>query len=633
MRLNLSKISKAFGERVLFSDVSLEIGDHDKIGFVGANGAGKTTLFQILLNQLTPDSGEVFRNRDTRLGYMSQHAGLESDRTVWDELMTVFAPLQQLEQELETIAYDIQSGAGDVASMTQRQHMLSEQYEAAGGFTYQSVAKASLMGLGFTQRECSMPFAQLSGGQKTRVMLCKILLSDANLLLLDEPTNHLDIASVEWLEGFLRDYKGAFVVISHDRYFLNRVANRMLELEHGRIVSYRGNYDDFLRLKEENQRTLERQYQNTQKEIKRIEGIIEQQRRWNREKNIKTAESKQKQIDRLQAGLVKPENAPAGIDFTFRTRPGGGRDVLICEEVAMGFDGKHLFRQLNLHITKGERVFLLGPNGCGKTTLLRLITGSLTPPSGTIQVGANIQIGYYDQTQESLDFSKTVMDEVHDAYPAMTDTEVRNALACFLFRGDDVFKQIADLSGGERAKVSLCKLMLSGANFLLLDEPTNHLDVSSREALENALLGYNGTLLLVSHDRYFINKLADRVCYMDVNGLTAYLGNYDTFLEKRAPHAAPAENKTAMASGRESYQQQKQREAERRRVENHLRKTEEAIAQAEQELNALQADLEQCGADYIKAAELTQQTEEAEHRLEQLYADWEELSAQQEQMV
>ncbi len=627
--LNLSKIEKWFGDRPLFTDVSFEIAEHDKVGFVGVNGAGKTTLFRLLLGELSPDGGTIFQNKLTHIGYLEQHAELTSQRTVWEELMTVFVDVIALEEELSDIAYDISRGAGDPVQLAERQHALSEEFERRDGFTYQARAKAALLGLGFAEADLSLPFSALSGGQKTRVLLCKILLSSANLLLLDEPTNHLDIASVEWLEGFLRDYRGAFIVISHDRYFLDRVTNRTLELENGHLVAYRGGYTEYLRQKEENRLALTRKYDNTMREIKRIEGIIAQQRQWNRERNIKTAESKQKMIDRLEAGLERPEETPAGIRFAFRTRPGGAKDVLRAEGLSMAFGDKRLFSGLDLHVTRGEHVFLLGPNGCGKTTLLKILTRELDAQSGHFQLGANIQAAYYDQAQENLDYSKTVFDEVHDAYPKLTNTEVRNALACFLFRGDDVFKEIGTLSGGERAKVSLVKLMLSCANFLLLDEPTNHLDITSREALEDALADFDGTLLVVSHDRYFINKLAGRVCVMAQNGLTSYLGNYDYYLEKsRLPADAPAAVKEAPSAGRETYQQQKQREADRRKRENQLKRTEAAIEELERTIAELEDALNACGADYVKASELTDQLTEANVRLSALYEQWEQLSAE-----
>ena len=626
--MNLSKVTKSFGTDVLFEDVSFSIDEHDKIGFVGANGAGKTTLFKIMLKECGIDGGEIFENNQTRIGYMQQQTNLTSDKTVYDELMTVFAPLVRMEAELEQLARQIERGEGDSLRLAERQHALREQYEKEGGLIFRSVAKASLMGLGFREQELSMDFNSLSGGQKTRVFLCKILLSQANLLFLDEPTNHLDIQSAEWLENFLRDYKGAFVVISHDRYFLDRISNKIFALENGHLSVYNGNYTRYLEQKEERRKTAERSYENTKREINRLEGIVEQQRRWNREKNIKTAESKLKMIARLEQTLEKPEEEQEGVRFSFTANAVGGNDVLTAQTLAMRFGEKRLFDHADFHLKRGERVFLLGPNGCGKTTLFKLILGELTPSGGEIVQGANIQIGYYDQTQDHLDYSKTVFDEVADSYPKMTQTQVRCALAAFLFRGDDVFKLISELSGGERAKVSLLKLMLSGANLLLLDEPTNHLDISSREALEDALTGYDGTVLAISHDRYFINKLANRVLYLTENGLKNYLGGYDYYLEKRkdAPEQMQgAEKKTS--SGKDDYQLQKQRVAQERKRQNRLKKLEEEIEAAEEEIAALSEQLmdPECAADYVKAAELTETIQTKEASLALLYEEWEEL--------
>lgn len=614
---------------MLFDDVSFSIGERDKIGFVGANGAGKTTLLKMMLGESGADGGEIFRNNQTNIGYMQQQTNLTSDKTVLDELMTIFAPLRKMEANLEAIAEQIEAGCGDLAALTVRQHDLQQRYESEGGYTYRSVAKASLMGLGFSERELYMDFASLSGGQKTRVFLCKILLSRANLLFLDEPTNHLDIQSVEWLEGFLRDYKGAFLVISHDRYFLDRVANRIFELENGRLTVYNGNYTEYVRQKEENRKAQERQYENTQREIARLEGIVEQQRRWNREKNIKTAESKLKMIERLEQTLDQPEDAPDGIRFAFTVNQTGGNDVLECTELAMRFGAKKLFERANLHLSREERVFLLGPNGCGKTTLFKLVLGELLPSSGTVKLGANVQIGYYDQTQDHLDYSKNVFEEVADSYPKLTQTQVRNALAAFLFRGDDVFKVISNLSGGERAKVSLLKLMLSGANLLLLDEPTNHLDISSREALEDALANYGGTLLVVSHDRYFINKLANRVVYLTEQGLENYLGNYDYYLEKKK--TAPEETKGGAdktGEGKNEYQLQKQREAQDRKRQKRIKRLEEMIARTEDEIAALEDELAkpECATDYVRAGQLTEDIQKKEEELTGFYEEWDELS-------
>lgn len=623
---NLSGVGMEFGERTLFQNVSFTIGETDKIGLIGGNGTGKTTLFKILLNQMKATSGEVYQNKQTVIGYLEQHTNLTSDKTVLDEVLTVYDDVLAIEEELALIARKIEEKEGDLSLLTERQHKLTERFRERDGYTYKSRARSSLLGLGFSESELSAPFSQLSGGQQTRVSLCKLLLSGANLLLLDEPTNHLDLAAVEWLENFLRDYRGAFCVISHDRYFLDKIANRIFALEYGRVTVYEGNYSRYLSLKAEREKTLQRQYDNTQQEIKRLEGIVRQQRQWNRERNIRTAESKLKAIARLEEGLVTPDSEAPTIHFTLKAKPGGGQDVLILDQVSMGFEQKHLFSGANLTVRKGDKLFLLGANGCGKTTLFKLITGVHKPIGGTVTLGANIAVGWYDQTQSDLSLDKTVFEEISDSHPHLTQTEVRNALAAFLFRGDDVFAPISELSGGERARVSLCKLMLSDVNFLLLDEPTNHLDIASREALEQALSEYDGTCLIVSHDRYFINRLAHSVCHMDATGLTLYHGDYDYFLEKKA-ESVKVKTEETPGAGKEAYLQKKQAAAEARKRENDLKKVEAEIEACEQKTESLQDELNNVGSDFMKAQTLSEELETLNEKLLELYEKWEELSS------
>ncbi len=623
---NLSDVGMEFGERTLFQNVSFTIGETDKIGLIGSNGTGKTTLFKILLGKMRASSGEVFQNKQTTIGYLEQHTNLTSEKTVLEEVLSVYDDVIAIEEELSSIAHQIEAGQGDLSALTERQHKLTERFCERDGYTYQSRAKSSLLGLGFSESELSAPFSQLSGGQKTRVSLCKLLLSGANLLLLDEPTNHLDLAAVEWLENFLKDYRGAFCVISHDRYFLDKVANRIFALEYGKVTVYEGNYTRYLSLKAEREKAVKRQFDNTQQEIKRLEGIVRQQRQWNRERNIRTAESKLKVIARLEEGLVTPESEEATIRFKLSAKPGGGQDVLILDKVSMGFDNKHLFSDANLTVRKGDKMFLLGANGCGKTTLFKLICGVYQPKSGTIRLGSNIAVGWYDQTQSDLSLDKTVFEEIADAHPQMTQTEIRNALAAFLFRGEDVFAPIAELSGGERARVSLCKLMLSDVNFLLLDEPTNHLDIASREALEQALSDYDGTCLIVSHDRYFINRLAHSVCNMEETGLSLYLGDYDYFLSKKA-ETRQEKVQEAPGAGKESYLQQKQAAAEARKRENDLKKVEKEIADCEQKTEELQNELSSVGSDFMKAQELSESLDALNEKLLELYEKWDELSS------
>lgn len=628
MYLTLSNIKKSFGANTLFDHVSFSVSDHDKIGLVGVNGAGKSTLFQLLMDKLEADEGEIFRNRETRIGYLAQHVQFDSRNTVWDELMGVFTPLHELEADLERIAHQLEQGQGDIPALIEQQYQKNQLFDQLGGHTYRNIARASLLGLGFDEREIDMPFSHLSGGQRTKVMLCKILLGQSNLLLLDEPTNHLDIDSVQWLENFLRDYPGSFLVISHDRYFLDRVTNKTFELENRRLNVYPGNYTTYMQLKKEKEKAQARKYENTKKEIRRLEGIIEQQRRWNREKNIKTAESKQKVIDRLESTLETPPKQQEEIRVRFPVAVEPGSEILKGKELSMRFGGKTLFAHVDIALFRGETSFLLGPNGCGKTTLLKILMGKLSPEAGKFRFGTNVQLGYYDQTQSDLDPAKTAFDEVHDAYPRMSNTEVRNAMAAFLFYGDDVFKEIALLSGGEKARIALLKLMLSGANVLLLDEPTNHLDIASREALEQALSTYNGTIFAVSHDRYFINKLADNVYFMHAQGLRKYEGNYDAFLQRhtlRVPLPAQAKPKS---EGAADYARRKQEQAKVRKIENRIKRCEAEISAQEEEIRQLETLLasDTYASDFVKAIELSATLDQAKKKLDELYTAWEEDS-------
>lgn len=628
--INTSNLKKEFGTRVLFDKVSFSIENNDKIGFVGANGTGKTTLFKMLTEEILPDGGEIFKSKDTNVGYMQQHAQMNTEKTLWAELMTVYKPLTDIENRLKSIESQITNKIGDLAELTEEQHILNEKYEKQGGFVYKNIAKASLMGLGFKEEEFNMEFSSLSGGQQTRVILCKLLLGESNILLLDEPTNHLDIESTEWLEEFLKDYKGAFVVISHDRYFLDRVTNKTFELENNKLTVYNGNYSTYVKLKEEREKTLIRNYENTTKEIQRIEGIIEQQKRWNREKNIKTAESKQKQIDRLEKDLEKPEIYNENIKFNFKAKNMGGTEVLRCNGLKMTFDDKKLFENANVEVNRGERVFLLGANGCGKTTLFKIITGEIEPIEGTTKIGANIHVGYFDQKQQNLCLEKEAIDEVWDTYPAMTQTEVRNAMAAFLFKNDDVFTPVYSLSGGERARIALIKLMLSGSNFLILDEPTNHLDIKSREALENALLNYDGTMLVVSHDRYFIDKLATKIYYMENCGIKKYDGDYTYFSQTRKIADRTKDEKSKETSAKLDYKAQKQYDSEIRKLKNAIFKTETEIEQTEQTVAELEEKLmlPENATDFEKSMEITRNLEDNKSKLEELYESWEDLSSQ-----
>ena len=633
MLLSVNGISKKFADRTVFENVSFNIDDNDKIGFVGSNGAGKSTLFKILTNDLYPDGGEVFKNKNLKIGYLDQYSCNDSDKTVMDETLSVFSHLIDLENELNDIQYEIENNKSDLSALIDKQIRLTEEFERKDGYVYKSRAAATLMGLGFSEKETDQKVSVLSGGQKTRVSLAKILLSDANLLLLDEPTNHLDIESVEWLEEFLKSYNGAFVVISHDRYFLDKVTGRTFELENGRFYSMNANYSAFAAQRDIERLTLERNYENTTREIERLENIVEQQRRWNRERNIKTAESKLKVIKKLKDTLVEPAAAPEEAHFRFRAKPGGGTDALITENLSMSFGEKKLFENIDIHIIKGERVFIVGPNGCGKTTLLKIILGLIQACGGSSRIGANTFIGYYDQLQESLHMDKEVIDEVWDEYPSLNQTSVRNALAAFLFKGEDVFKQIKSLSGGERARVELVKLILKDVNFLIMDEPTNHLDIHSREALEKALSEYDGTLLMVSHDRYFINSIATRILKMDSDGIVSYDGGYDDFIEKTTMPATEKKEKKAPSASAVSYREQKRIESEKRKLKTRFSKTEESISLLEEEIKLLTNNLRlpEISSDYLKAAEISDEINKKNETLDALYIEWEELQKKLEE--
>lgn len=631
--LTVNNIKKMFGTDVIIQDITFEVQKGDRIGLVGINGSGKTTLFKVLNGEYTADEGTFTPARETSIGYMEQHVCRDMEKPAFDEVMTVFAPLLKMEAEIEVLTTKISEMPENLNELIEKQAELNDRFIADGGLTCRNRAKSTLIGLGFAPEQIYAPIGVLSGGQKAKIQLAKMLLGESNLLLLDEPTNHLDIPSVEWLEDFLKNYNGSYIVISHDRYFLDAVTNRTFEIENTHLTEYKGNYTKYLQLKEENRLAMQRVYDNTQREIKRIEGIIEQQKRFNQERNYVTIASKQKSIDRLQAALEKPEDDPDTIKFQFKASQRGGNDVLEAEELALSFGDHRLFKNVNLDIKRGEKVFLIGPNGCGKTSLLKVLLHIYKQTFGDFRFGANIDIGYYDQAQGNLDESKTVIDEIWDLHPYMTQTQVRSALAVFLFKGEDVYKPVKGLSGGERARVLLLKLMLSKANLLILDEPTNHLDIGSCEALENALLGYDGTLFVVSHDRYLINKLADKIYYLTPSGTTLYLGNYDAYLEARqkqeaAKAAAEAENENAVPKANTVYKQKKERASEIRKRRAALSKCEREIEAAEAEIDTLNEQLSdpETASDYEKMMEITNKITEQKALADSLMNDWTELT-------
>ena len=628
--LSVRNLSMSFAERVLFSDVSFDVEAREKVGFIGANGVGKTTLFRILDGELSPSSGVIAFEKNVRVGYMEQHACKDPDVLIYDELLSVFDSLMKIENEIAAVTLDIDRKKGDLDALVERQTGLIEQYDSMGGLTYKSRTRSTLLGLGFKESEFQMKVGNLSGGQRSKLCLAKLLLSQSNFLLLDEPTNHLDIKSVGWLEDFLRDFKGAMIIISHDRYFLDNVTNKTIELEHNKTMCYKGAYSEFLRKKEAYNESLKNKYQNDLKEIKRIEGIVEQQKRWGRERNFITAASKQKAADKIKAQLVAPESELESMRMRFEPKCESGNDVLITRGLEKAFGEKLLFRDVNIHIRKGERVFILGANGCGKTTLFKILNGKCPPDRGSWDFGANVDVGYFDQMQQNLDMTKTAIDEVWDNFPNLTETEIRSSLARFLFKGEDVFKPLSKMSGGERARVSLLKLMLRGSNFLLLDEPTNHLDASSREELEKTLGEYSGTLLIISHDRYFINKLADRILVLSKNGVKEYLGNYDYYLErsKAESEAQDTQIEAKKEKPKNDYFLKKQQQSEERKRQSRLKKAEEEIERLDTEIARVQELLsgDEAASNYEMLLELTNQLEQLQTEQEEQYEIWEELS-------
>jgi len=627
--LSANSLKKSFPDSTLFQNVSFSIDDGDKIGFIGVNGAGKSTLVKIILGEISDFEGEVFKNKFTKIGYLEQYAVPDNNQTLTEELLSAFPEQVRIEEELDSIRLDLEGAFSGDTDLIEKQLRLTERFSDIGGYTYKSRIRSALLGLGFSEDELTSPVSNLSGGQKTRVALAKILLSDSNLIFLDEPTNHLDITSIKWLEDFIIQSKTAFLIISHDRYFLNRVTNRTFSLENGRFHSMNLPYSEFQMQRDIEKLTELRSFENTMDEIQRLEAIIVQQRRWNREKNIKTAESKQKVVDKLKSTLVIPETQERQAVFGFQGISSGANDVLILENIQKSFDKNLIFKNFNLHLTRGERVFLLGPNGVGKTTLLKIAQDMLPFDLGSVTLGRDIKIGYYDQLQASLNPEKTIIDEVWDEFPTMTETEVRKALSVFLFRGEEVFREIKKLSGGERARVELTKLSLKKVNLLILDEPTNHLDIDAREALEAALSNFEGTILAVSHDRYFVNRLATRIVYMEKDRVSSFAGDYDYFLEKFSEKQETKKD-SPKEEQKNDYKARKQEAARKRKLENDLKKAEERIASLENEIESLNNILvsDEIATDYIKAAEISDKITALQKVLDETYAVWESLMAE-----
>ncbi len=627
--LTLQNVTKSFGERVLFENVSFNIENNTKMGFIGANGVGKTTLFRTITGE-EDFEGDIIKSSDLKIGVMEQTPPSSESLTAYDYTLEVFSRFFEIEKEMEVIRLALEKGEGDLNRLINRQEALNTEYIRNDGLTFRSRTRSMLIGLGFLESELNLPMNSLSGGQKTRLSLARTLLSEANFLLLDEPTNHLDIDSVRFLEDFLKNCNKAFIVISHDRYFLDKVTNTTIELEMRKISLYTGSYSIFLEKKEQVRKASERKYENTIAEIKRIEGIIEQQKRWNRERNIRTAEHKQKSIDRLSETLEKPEEDTSKIRFRFTAERKSGNDVLFVRNLGMRYGEKALFEDVSFEIKRGERVFLLGPNGCGKSTLYKMIKGTVPAPKDSVVFGTNVDCAYYDQDRSDISGGKDVESQLWDVYPRMDRTQVRSALAAFLFKGDDVFKATDTLSGGEKARLSLLEIMLTGANFLLLDEPTNHLDIRSKEALENAIDNFEGTVFIISHDRYLINKMADKILAFENGTVNCYNMNYDDYINKIVANAASESAPEKQKKEPNDYQKQKQLQSEKRKLEGKIKRLEDAIAQCEAEIEEINDAINNAGSDFEKIAELSKSLQEKEQLQEEMMTEWEELNTELE---
>ena len=655
MILSCSNISKTFDDNTVLSNCSFHVEEHEKAAIVGINGAGKSTLLKIIMKQLSADTGEVVISKDKTIGYLAQYQDIDTDNTIYDELLTVKQFLIDIENRIRSIEHEMKNVSGaELEALMNTYTRLTHQFEDNGGYAYKSEIVGVLKGLGFNEDDFSMKISTLSGGQKTRVSLGKLLLSKPDIILLDEPTNHLDITSISWLEGFLSNYPGCVIIVAHDRYFLDKIVTKVIEIDRGCVTTFSGNYSDYATKKAMLRENAMKAYINQQREIKHQEEVIAKLRSFNREKSIKRAESREKMLDKIDV-IDKPIMADSTMKFTLEPKVLSGNDVLTVTDISKSFGDLHLFKDISFEIKRGERVAIIGSNGTGKTTILKIINEIISADSGEIKTGSKVHIGYYDQEHHVLDMDKTIFDEISDAYPTMTGTEIRNVLAAFLFTGDDVFKLIGDLSGGEKGRVSLAKLMLSNANFLILDEPTNHLDMDSKEILENALLSYTGTVLYVSHDRYFINKTATRILDLECNMLINYTGNYDYYLEKhdllspaltpkkyglaasmtsvsdagvstaQSTSAAPASN--VSSNSKQDWQTMKEEQAKERKRQNELKKTEDEIADTEAKIAALDEELakEEVYSSSVRCMEVHKEQQALKDKLDMLYEKWDEL--------
>lgn len=639
MILSCQNICKSFNEKKILQNVSFHIEDQDKAAIVGINGAGKTTLLRIIVGELSADEGNAVLSRNRSFGYLSQNQSVDSRNSIYDELLTVKQHLIDLENRIRETEQNMKSASGsELERLMESYTLLTHQFESNGGYTYRSELTGVLKGLGFLEDEFSKSVSTLSGGQKTRVALGKLLLLKPDLIILDEPTNHLDMSSIAWLETYLLNYKGAVIIVSHDRYFLDRISNKVIEIDQTKATTFLGNYSDYAVKKEALRAAQLKAYMNQQQEIKHQEEVIAKLKSFNREKSIKRAESREKMLDKIER-LEKPSTARTDMHISLEPKYVSGNDVLFIEGLSKSFGPLHLFHDIGFELKRGEHVAIIGDNGTGKTTILKIINGLLAPDCGSIRMGTNVHVGYYDQEHHVLHMEKTLFEEISDDYPALTNTEIRNTLAAFLFTGEDVFKRIGDISGGERGRVSLAKLMLSESNFLILDEPTNHLDIASKEILEDALNSYTGTVLYVSHDRYFINRTASRILDLSGGSLTNYLGNYDYYLEKKqepssssefSQNAAQAREPEKESSAKSNWLEQKEQQARQRKRENELKRIEERIEVLEQrdsDIDSLMAQPDVC-TNVARLQELSKEKDEIQTELESLMERWEILESE-----
>lgn len=638
MILSCQNISKSYGTDEILKKVSFHIEANEKAAIVGINGAGKSTLLKIIMQEISPDEGEVVVAKDKTVGYLAQYQDSTGHKTIYEEVLEAKADLITTEKKLRAMEEKMNQLSGEeLEKHLNDYHKLSHDFELSGGYAYRSEVVGILKGLGFAEEDFSKKMEELSGGQKTRVSLGKLLVTKPDILLLDEPTNHLDLESIRWLEGFLMNYKGAVIIVAHDRYFLDRVVTKVIEIFQHKANVFQGNYTDYAKKKAALREALLKQYYNQQREIKHQEEVITKLKSFNREKSIKRAESREKMLEKVER-LEKPTEENTDIKIVLEPNVISGNDVLTVEGLAKSYPPVTLFSGLNFEIKRGERVALIGNNGTGKTTILKIINELVEADAGVVKLGSNVHIGYYDQEHQLLHPEKNIFEEISDDYPSLNQTQIRNVLAAFLFTEDDVFKRISDLSGGERGRVSLAKLMLSDANFLILDEPTNHLDITSKEILESALNQYTGTVFYVSHDRYFINQTATRILELTGETLVNYIGNYDYYLEKREEltkvyvqkEENSVENQSEKTEVKMDWQAQKAEQAKIRKIENALKKAETEIE--ELELRVAEID-EECAkpenaTNSAKLGELVKEQEDCKKRLEELYEEWENLSIQ-----